>query len=853
MILKKEKRNYKWYAFLCSLVFIFSIAHVKPKSLKEIILNLHDHYICNDIGISSASPGVSERFRHAPLEIAKRTPQILGRLLTGYPERPPIDQIELHIGTLELQSILEDREKALNKGFLAGAREVGGLIEYKGKTMSANIRLKGVLADHWRSKDRMSLRIEIRSEGSILGSKRFALHKPESRQFPYDHTFQEIMLQAGNLASVHKYIKVKVNGENWGVMNFEEIVGKQYLEKLGRRDSFVFNFPSLKFKPGSTERSNSPALNIDILRRGKYLKENEYNRKLLTYIVNKKQSDDYLNLFNSESYLKAYILAKMWGNDHTLDPANSKHYLNPYTLRLEVITTDQAHPSSIENPANSINLQSSIYEEFIRGYDFMHTEPFYFLNTADAMSQGEHLMGGIQKYFPNDRQKNIKVVSRNLDKLRSNAKRYEFWVGALGNDPLKHATEIASTSQQKHLSVFHFKDGTLKIYNLLNKPVSLDSIKVDGETLDVPKQKIPPYRRGSFTPDLIVKTNFRGNQDDRITVRTVCEGTQVDHPVFPTLYNEIMGNPLCSSVKSIPAFIKKSETGWRITKGIWNVNKPVVLDNKLTIDAGAKIQFSESSYLIVKGSIKAEGTEGSVIELRPIKSSWKGIYIYNATDKSYMKNTTISGTTGITDGVLNLTGGMTFYRSNIFMDKCSFINSEAEDALNIVESKFEINDVIVSEVASDGIDFDFSDGLVTNSQFYKISGDALDFSGSVSKITNCKIVGVRDKAISIGEKSTVEVARCQITNVSVGVAAKDGSQANCLDLSIHNYRAHAAMTYNKKDFYETASMRISRSYIDRGSEPFICENGSHMYVGNKRIQPKKMNVKDMYERGIMKK
>ena len=25
-----------------------------------------------------------------------------------------------------------------------------------------------------------------------------------------------------------------------------------------------------------------------------------------------------------------------------------------------------------------------------------------------------------------------------------------------------------------------------------------------------------------------------------------------------------------------------------------------------------------------------------------------------------------------------------------------------------------------------------------------------------------------------------------------------------------------------------------------------------MYVGNKRIQPKKMNVKDMYERGIMK-
>ena len=107
---KKREKNYKWYAFLCSLVFIFSIAHVKPKSLKEIILNLHDHYICNDVGISSASPGVSERFRHAPLEIANEPPNS-GETAHRVSERPPIDQIELHIGTLELQSILEDREK----------------------------------------------------------------------------------------------------------------------------------------------------------------------------------------------------------------------------------------------------------------------------------------------------------------------------------------------------------------------------------------------------------------------------------------------------------------------------------------------------------------------------------------------------------------------------------------------------------------------------------------------------------------------------------------------------------------------------------------------------------------------
>ena len=42
-------------------------------------------------------------------------------------------------------------------------------------------------------------------------------------------------------------------------------------------------------------------------------------------------------------------------------------------------------------------------------------------------------------------------------------------------------------------------------------------------------------------------------------------------------------------------------------EGIWNVNKPVVLDNKLTIDAGAKIQFSESSYPNCKRIYKSGG------------------------------------------------------------------------------------------------------------------------------------------------------------------------------------------------------------------------------------------------------
>ena len=57
----------------------------------------------------------------------------------------------------------------------------------------------------------------------------------QARQFPFDHVFQSLMRRLGNLSSVHKYAHVFVNGESWGIMNLEEHVSKEFLEKQGKK------------------------------------------------------------------------------------------------------------------------------------------------------------------------------------------------------------------------------------------------------------------------------------------------------------------------------------------------------------------------------------------------------------------------------------------------------------------------------------------------------------------------------------------------------------------------------------------------------------------------------------------
>ena len=293
-------------------------------------------------------------------------------------------------------------------------------------------------------------------------------------------------------------------------------------------------------------------------------------------------------------------------------------------------------------------------------------------------------------------------------------------------------------------------------------------------------------------------------------------------------------------------FIKQLDSNsYEIERGDWVINKPIVISGNLNILPGTNLKFSKDSYLIVKGSISAEGNVDSRITFKALSDTWKGIYVLNSNDKSSLKHVTISNISALEDNLLNLSGGLTFYQSNIDLRDVRLIDIYAEDAINIVESSFSINSLSIENAYSDGLDSDFSSGTVINSSFNGIGGDALDFSGSEVLIDNTNIEGVKDKAISAGESSSINIRDSFLDNVAIGIVSKDGSDVEVFNTKITNYYLHAIMSFYKKGFYSMPSIEIRSCQIDPGNA-FVRQSGTNMLVDGTEEPEINLNVELLY-------
>ena len=131
-----------------------------------------------------------------------------------------------------------------------------------------------------------------------------------------------------------------------------------------------------------------------------------------------------------------------------------------------------------------------------------------------------------------------------------------------------------------------------------------------------------------------------------------------------------------------------------ISPGMWFIDGPFLVDGNLSIDAGTKLIFSEDAYLIVKGKVNFNGSENNQIEFLPKDKSWKGFYLISDKEsKSIIKNLVVRSTSAMQVGVLNLTGGFTIYNSDILLKNIHFLDSTAEDSINIVNSEIEIDNL----------------------------------------------------------------------------------------------------------------------------------------------------------------
>ncbi len=872
MLLKPRKPKRLLTPICLILVVLASVGTVKRDDIKLSVYETWETFLINDAGISShirlTSASVVGKF-DAPkglLNLLELSPDIIISKLTGFDERPPIERLDIDIKFVNYKRILADRTKALQEGALYNPTEVKAKLRYQGETYKAKVRLKGDLVDHWRTRSRLSLRVKKSGDGTILGFKRFSLHRPQSRSHPYDAAFQAFARRLGVLAPEHKFLRVYVNGENWGIMDVEEHMSKELLERQGAKESLIIRFGDQeswrysKLFPGEVGvgiyRLSDPSLVQSVSRSSKMLAD-EINRQRLSYVIGVRDSNEPQHAYDIDAYAAAWVAAQIWNGIHTLEHHNSRNYFNPYTLRLEPLTTDQGFIEALENAADCEYFigrvaDFDVYKTITHLPDFRKSVVRQYEKAASLLPGVAKDFQHYQQFFPLDRPVDTDQLGRNLEIIRG-APDMCFPPSQKPTIYAPASPELAQLPEAEtlphHVYARHFSNGDIEFANLLPDAVQINSILVSGNPLPgLPLITVPGYL--SEDKRLTISTELEGIRDGSLQIVTEYQGVVRHTDIAETLYPyDQIYNPLQSAGAKLPAFIQsKSNGGWVIKSGLWEITKPVVLDGSLQILPGAQISFSPDAYLIVKGHLDAVGSEDARIILRSSQAHWKGLYVFRAKQKSHMAYVDILETSGVTDGILALTGGVNFYQSDIDIFNSKISGTIAEDALNIVESTFLVDRTFIGNTTSDALDGDFSNGTIRGSDFKAVGGDAIDFSGSQITVIDTVFSGVRDKAISVGEGSVVDVQGGVIGDVGVGVASKDGSKVTISGVQFGTASVYTLMSYMKKDFYGSPDLNAMGNTFPNDAR-FARQAKSGMVIDGEPVEEQDLDVESLYATG----
>lgn len=346
-----------------------------------------------------------------------------------------LEVVRINIKFKEWLKISEYQKEAYKDGIINKKykKNVKGSIEYQGNKLKAKIRLKGDWRDHVNN-NKWSLRIKLKS-GYLFGSKEFSLQSPKTRDYQSSIIFNEMMKDLEIMTPHMRYVKEILNGEDRGIMAYQEHFTKNMIERNGRKDSVI-----LKFDEGDLWQSR-----ID-----NKIYENSYSNADLTAFKLKKIYSDKTSLLNYEAavgLLRGFIdgtlaadrvfdiktmsryiaLSDAWGDSHGLTWHNLRFYYNPMSSRLEPVGYDQLAYHTIESPSQEDKFIVKImknpyiklaYIEALKQIKSMLNNSDYYQKLSDIDAKNEEILRA-EFLFKPPKFLNFVDVKNRLDKLLS--------------------------------------------------------------------------------------------------------------------------------------------------------------------------------------------------------------------------------------------------------------------------------------------------------------------------------------------------------------------------------------------------------------------------------------------------
>ena len=225
-----------------------------------------------------------------------------------------------------------------------------------------------------------------------------------------------------------------------------------------------------------------------------------------------------------------------------------------------------------------------------------------------------------------------------------------------------------------------------------------------------------------------------------------------------------------------------------IWSGVKKIEGIVEIDQPLVILPGTDVQLGEQASLLISGKVTAHGTPDRPIRFRPSEDStgpWGTVAILSERGNgSEFKHTDFMGGSGLKRKLYEYSGMFSIHSArNVLIENSTFRdNSIVDDMVHFVYAEVTINNSQFYRAHLDALDADISSIVIDNSLFSDAGNDALDLMTTESTVTNTTIEGSKDKAISVGEASTLELRQSKILNNAIGLQSKDGSLAKVVDV-----------------------------------------------------------------------
>ena len=634
----------------------------------------------------------------------------------------------------------------------------------------SKIRQTGDFKDHIKfSKGKIyqSLKIKL-LDGNILGNVRFKLLIPKTRGS--DEVIVSKLLKSLDILSPEIfYIQVNNNGYQ-SLMLFHQEANKEFIEQNFKIESAIFEGDeSLIWNFKDIANSNYNYLEDFSLARminSKWTKKN-INTKLISSKAYSKIQKIYLNKINKDN--KFYFDINLLSN-------NKKDFLEKWILfELLMLSSNCSHGLS---GINRKFYWDSLHEAFLPIFydgnckiDYRYNSRLIksdFLNSADKQNY--------KKIFINKNINKLKNKITNLDinSITENSTKYD---------------KLNKTTISNKITML------LKNLNELEKYLTVLTDDNKTELLDY-NFKISKLEK-VFNKKLLNYFFLELNHEDILSSNKsnfyLCQKNNCHYQDFEI--EKIFSTNL-NNEKTKYIFKDFKHKKKKLINEIIIINENEI---KIKRTKGIKIKVGKERFSIIQSN-----EEDRIIffdsNLKNLNIFYSGI-----TDKKEKKERFDDN--GIT-GCLSFINVNFLSNINIHYDK-----SNCEDSINIRNSKGKINKIEIKNSEADAIDIDFSEIIIQDIIIINANNDCIDLSFGKYRIQNINANYCEDKAVSLGERSTLEIENAKIFNSNMGLASKDSSILKIKKFKLQNVDI-CASAYNKKQEFDGGIIFLNKNYCE---------------------------------------